>query len=104
MSKRILNNDFFQIEYRTDALRINGITPTGKSNLLADLSKIPPISTPYGDFYFHGGHRLWHAPEAMPRTYIPDRNVNDHGTIQRHHPGCSYRTWHWHPQTDRSPS
>ena len=30
------------------------------------------LATPYGDFYFRGGHRLWHAPEAMPRTYIPD--------------------------------
>ncbi len=49
-----------------------GLTPAGKPNLLADLSHIPPISTPYGDFHFHGGHRLWHAPEALPRTYIPD--------------------------------
>ena len=76
MSRGILNYDFFQIEYRTDALRISGITPTGKSNLLVDLSKMRPISTPHGDFYFHGGHRLWHAPEAMPRTYNPDGNVN----------------------------
>ena len=33
---------------------------------------MPPASTPYGDYYFRGGHRIWHAPEAMPRTYIPD--------------------------------
>jgi hypothetical protein len=65
MSRGILNNDYFQIEYRTDALRISGITPTGKSNLLVDLSEMAPISTPYGDFYFRGGHRLWHSPEAM---------------------------------------
>ncbi|MBN1430412.1 MAG: hypothetical protein JXB07_18730 [Anaerolineae bacterium] len=26
-----------------------------------------------GDHYrFYGGHRLWHAPEVMPRTYSPD--------------------------------
>jgi len=75
MEKRILKNDFLQIEYRTDALRISGITPTGKSNLLVDLADMPPVNTPYGDFYFHGGHRLWHAPEAMPRTYIPDDEV-----------------------------
>lgn len=26
-----------------------------------------------GDEYrFYGGHRLWHAPESMPRTYAPD--------------------------------
>jgi hypothetical protein len=24
------------------------------------------------DYRFYGGHRLWHAPEVMPRTYAPD--------------------------------
>ena len=72
MNKRILKNDFLQIEYLTTSLRITGLVPAGKPNLLADLSDIPPIPTPYGDFHFHGGHRLWHAPEAMPRSYIPD--------------------------------
>ena len=75
MDKRILKNDYLQIEYRTDALRISGITPTGKSNLLVDLHDMPAVATPYGDFHFLGGHRLWHAPEAMPRTYIPDGEV-----------------------------
>src|SRR5438093_1146043 len=23
----------------------------------------------------YGGHRLWHAPEAMPRTYAPDNST-----------------------------
>jgi hypothetical protein len=36
------------------------------------------IETPYGQFYFRGGHRLWHSPEAMPRTYIAD---NDGATV-----------------------
>jgi hypothetical protein len=72
MDKRILKNDFLQIEYLTNSLRITGFAPVGMPNMLADLSELPPIPTPYGDFYFHGGHRLWHAPEAMPRTYIPD--------------------------------
>jgi hypothetical protein len=48
------------------------LTPAGKTNLLADMSVAPPLPTPYGDFHFLGGHRLWHSPEAMPRTYIPD--------------------------------
>lgn len=73
MDKHILKNDFLQVEYLTNPLRIVGLQPVGKHNLLADLSNDPPIPTPYGDFHFHGGHRLWHAPEAMPRTYIPDR-------------------------------
>lgn len=72
MSKRTLKNDFLQIEYLTTALRIVGLYPSDQPNLLAELGGKPPIPTPYGDFYFHGGHRLWHAPEAMPRTYIPE--------------------------------
>jgi len=72
MNKRTLKNDFLAIEYFTHSLRISGLTPKGKSNLLVDLSPETPIPTPYGDFYFRGGHRLWHAPEAMPRTYAPD--------------------------------
>jgi hypothetical protein len=24
------------------------------------------------DWHIYGGHRLWHAPEVMPRTYYPD--------------------------------
>ena len=72
MDRGILNNDILQIEYLTNSLRIIGLRLTGKSNILADLSGGSPIPTPYGDFYFRGGHRLWHSPEAMPRTYIPD--------------------------------
>jgi hypothetical protein len=72
MDKRTLRNDFVQIEYLTNSLRIMSLIPAGKSNMLADISHLSPIPTPYGDYQFLGGHRLWHAPEAMPRTYIPD--------------------------------
>ncbi len=75
MAKGFLKNDFVQVEYLTDALRISGLVPTGKSNLLVELPDSVSVVTPYGKFYFHGGHRLWHAPEAMPRTYIPDSQV-----------------------------
>lgn len=72
MQKRTLRNNFLEIEYLTDSLRVSGLTPKGGTNLLVDLSGEPPIPTPYGDFFFRGGHRLWHAPEVMPRTYAPD--------------------------------
>lgn len=75
MHKGILKNDFLEVEYLTTALRISGLKLVGRPNLLVDLSDLPPVPTPYGDFYFRGGHRLWHAPEAMPRTYIPDEAV-----------------------------
>ncbi len=26
------------------------------------------------NWHIYGGHRLWHAPEVMPRTYFPDNN------------------------------
>jgi len=76
MNTRVLNNDFLQIQYRTDTLRITGLSFSGKPNLLADVSDLPPAPTPYGDFHFLGGHRLWHAPEAMPRTYIPEGEIS----------------------------
>jgi hypothetical protein len=72
MEKRVLENKFLKLEYRTDALRIMGLTPTGKNNLFVELDDSASVPTPFGRFYFRGGHRLWHAPEAMPRTYIPD--------------------------------
>ena len=72
MTKRTLKNEFLKIEYMTTSLRVTGLFPAGQPNLLVDLSNFPPAPTPYGDYHFHGGHRLWHAPEAMPRSYIPD--------------------------------
>ena len=29
-------------------------------------------------WHIYGGHRLWHAPEVMPRTYFPDNNKIDY--------------------------
>lgn len=26
------------------------------------------------DYRLYGGHRLWHSPESMPRTYVPDNS------------------------------
>ncbi|QCX33913.1 hypothetical protein FDN13_09485 [Caloramator sp. E03] len=33
-----------------------------------------PVEIDFEDdkFYLRGGHRLWHSPENMPRTYMPD--------------------------------
>jgi len=33
-----------------------------------------PLTLPMGneEWKLYGGHRLWHSPEAYPRTYIPD--------------------------------
>jgi len=68
---RVLESQFVELEYLVNAPRIVRFAAVGKPNMFADMGTTP-ISTPYGNFYFRGGHRLWHSPEAMPRTYIPD--------------------------------
>ncbi len=40
-------------------------------NLLQELPELR-VDTPYGVYFFRGGHRLWHSPEGLPRSYIPD--------------------------------
>ncbi len=70
-STRLLENQFVRLEYLAHSARIVRFASQGKTNLFADLG-LTPVQTPYGNFYFRGGHRLWHSPEAMPRTYIPD--------------------------------
>ncbi len=69
---RSLQNSFLRVDVLAQAgPRIAGVYPAGQPNLLAEL-KSPPLETAYGSFHFRGGHRLWHSPEALPRTYIPD--------------------------------
>ena len=68
---RILENRFVYLEYLANSVRIVRFSLQGKSNLFADLGH-SAIQTPFGSFYFRGGHRLWYAPESMPRTYMPD--------------------------------
>jgi hypothetical protein len=52
--------------------RIISLCFNGGENLFAEL---PDFVTERPDgklFHFYGGHRLWHAPENMPRTYALD--------------------------------
>ena len=43
----------------------------GGDNVLAELPE-PVTKTELGEWKPWGGHRFWAAPEAMPRTYVPD--------------------------------
>lgn len=67
---RALENPFLRLELLAVAPRIVRLFYRGSKNLFAELPK--KVETEYGSFYFLGGHRLWHSPEAMPRTYQPD--------------------------------
>jgi len=57
--------------------RVVSLCLKGGENLFAEL---PDFVTDLPDgtkYHFYGGHRLWHAPETMPRTYVPDDDPVD---------------------------
>lgn len=68
-----VENEFIRLSVLAEAgPRIVRLGLAGSDlNLLAETPKVF-WETPYGRFHIRGGHRLWHAPEQMPRTYIPD--------------------------------
>lgn len=49
--------------------RIIAYRLSGKGNILAEM---PPDPAKPNEWQPYGGHRLWHAPESIPRTYAPD--------------------------------
>jgi hypothetical protein len=73
---RTLANEYLRLDYLTTAgPRIVRLSLAGSDdNLLAEVADIM-IPTPYGDFCIFGGHRLWHSPEAFPRSYLPDNDA-----------------------------
>ncbi len=70
---RCLDNGHLRLEYLEESgPRIVRLFPAGSNeNLLAEVPGFT-IDTPNGVYRFHGGHRLWQAPEAFPDTYLPD--------------------------------
>ena len=70
---RTLDNGHLRLDFLTEAgPRIVRLIPArSDQNLLAELPR-EQISSALGRFNMYGGHRLWHAPEADPRSYIPD--------------------------------
>ncbi|NJL95210.1 MAG: hypothetical protein HC915_16565 [Anaerolineae bacterium] len=67
--------------------RILSIRRLGGENLLAAVPQ-KQIDTAYGPFYLRGGHRLWHAPEAMPRSYVPDNTPPEIKRTEEHSLHC----------------
>ncbi|MGV8049397.1 MAG: hypothetical protein AB2L21_03430 [Anaerolineaceae bacterium] len=73
LSTSVIDNGILKLEYLSNAgPRIVRLSAFGKENLFADVPS--HLSTRFGTYSFRGGHRLWHSPEAIPRTYIPDDN------------------------------
>ncbi len=70
---RTLDNGVIRLDYLAEAgPRVVRLFATGSDeNLFAELPDLQ-IETPYGPYFIRGGHRLWHSPEAFPRSYLPD--------------------------------
>lgn len=72
-----LENDGIELVATTDiGPRIIRFGFKGGQNLFKEFGD--QLGKTGGDqWYLYGGHRLWHAPEAVPRTYFPDNNTVD---------------------------
>jgi hypothetical protein len=72
---RIIANQYLRLEFLAEAgPRIVRLTLAGSNE--NQLAEVPDLhwTTPYGEYYPRGGHRLWHAPEAVPRSSTPDND------------------------------
>lgn len=64
----------------------------GRENLFCENTEFKVKS---GDeyWYIYGGHRLWHSPEANPRTYYPDNYPVDYEKIEGGIKVSVYEKW-----------
>ncbi len=69
----VLGNDQLSLEFLSEAgpriVRLK--LPGHDQNFLAEVPDFK-WTTPHGDYFLRGGHRLWRAPEIFPQTYSPD--------------------------------
>jgi hypothetical protein len=70
-----IGNDHIRVEYLVEAgLRVVRLFVANSACSENFLAETPGVSwdTPYGPYFLRGGHRLWHAPEGVPRSSIPE--------------------------------
>jgi hypothetical protein len=72
---RCLDNGHVRLEYLAEAgpRIVRLFAADSNENLLAELPDLR-METAYGPYFIRGGHRLWHSPEAFPRSYLPDND------------------------------
>lgn len=58
-------------EYGPRVMRYALAGSNEKDNIFGTLPDVN-VKTELGQWNIRGGHRLWHAPEGMPRSYVPD--------------------------------
>jgi len=64
---RLTNGQWEMVVVADIGPRIIRLARVGGPNILGE---VPGAGE--GEWKLYGGHRLWHAPEAMPRSYAPD--------------------------------
>jgi hypothetical protein len=71
-----LANDRLEVVVTLDiGPRIIRLARPGGENILAEDAPVAePVGAPLedGTWRIYGGHRVWHSPEAYPRSYVPD--------------------------------
>lgn len=75
-----VSNDTVELVIAEDyGPRIMRFAPLGSSDDDNVFATIPGVTlhTDLGDWYIRGGHRMWHAPEGNPRSYVPDNDPVD---------------------------
>lgn len=71
----LLTNGRVDVIVTTDVgPRIIAYRFTGGQNILSEMPFDEVVRTELGDWRPMGGHRLWHAPEGVPRSYSPDND------------------------------
>lgn len=79
-----ISNGAFELIVTTDiGPRIIRYGFTGEENVLGEVP-YEVIKTDFGDFKPWGGHRLWAAPEANPRSYVPENDPIEYEIIDDH--------------------
>ncbi len=58
-------------DYGPRIMRYAFVGSSDEDNVLGTIPG-PTLHTVLGDWYIRGGHRVWSAPEANPRSYVPD--------------------------------
>jgi hypothetical protein len=70
-----LSNDLVDLIVTTDVgPRVIRFGFVGQDNELKEYKEMMGL-TGGDEWRIYGGHRLWHAPEAQPRTYFPDNSA-----------------------------
>lgn len=63
-------------DYGPRIMRYAFIGSGENGNIFATIPGIT-LHTDLGDWYIRGGARVWHSPEAIPRSYVPDNGPID---------------------------